>query len=284
MSNLFEEMLLDLSPSQKKIQRQLSPPVAMTIAGSDSGGGAGLQADLKTFAALACHGVSATTLITAQNTQTVSLIQVLPFPLIRAQLDALVSDFDIRATKCGALGDSTTIAQLVEWLEDHPQPFLLVDPVMVSKHGDPLLPDQSIKIMRQALLPHATLLTPNRHEARLLTGRDVGDLHSMKEAAKRLFDMGPPHILIKGPHLGRVVRDLYYDGTGFVEFGDDHIDSIRTHGSGCVFSAAITAKLAHHTPLLDAIEFARTFISQAILHAPSLGHGIPPVHPLHPFW
>jgi hydroxymethylpyrimidine/phosphomethylpyrimidine kinase len=262
----------------------VTPPIALTIAGSDSGGGAGIQADIKTFSALGVHATSALTLVTAQNTKGVQAIEMLSVPLVRAQLKALRTDLPAVATKTGALGSEAMIQAIVEWLQDHPIENLVVDPVMVSKHGDPLLPERAQRILRDRLLEHALLITPNCFEAAAMTQRDVGDLASMKEAAKRLFDHGPKLVLIKGSQLDRIVRDIVYDGTGFIEFGADRIRTTRLHGSGCVFSATITARLAHGDSPLAAIEFAREFISGAIERAPALGSGVAPVHPLHEIW
>ncbi len=261
-----------------------APPIAMTIAGSDSGGGAGLQADLKTFAAMRCHGTSVVTLVTAQNTQRVSEIHPLPHATIAAQLAAVRSDLPPAASKTGALGSAALIAFLSELLQENPLPNLVVDPVMVSKHGDPLLPDAAKRTFIEQLLPHALVITPNRYEAQVLTGRTVEGPSSMKDAAKALFDLGARNVVMKGSHLDRIVRDYVYDGTGFVEFGADRVDSDRVHGSGCVHSAAITAGLAHGKPLMEAIEAAREFITRAIELAPPLGSGIAPVNPMHEHW
>ncbi|MEM1348883.1 MAG: bifunctional hydroxymethylpyrimidine kinase/phosphomethylpyrimidine kinase [Myxococcota bacterium] len=259
-------------------------PTALTIAGSDSGGGAGIQADLKTFAAHTIHGVSVVTLITAQNTQGVTAVHMLPEELVRMQLDAVVADFGPRAAKTGALGSEAMIRHVVELLRQRPIERLVVDPVMVSKHGDPLLPEPAQRALRDYLLEHALVVTPNQYEAEALTGHSVGDLASMKEAAKRIFDFGPTYVLIKGSQLDRVVRDLVYDGSGFVEFGADRIDTKRLHGSGCTYSAAITAGLAKDQELLESVERARDFIHRAIELAPPLGGGISPVNPMHAMW
>ena len=176
------------------------------------------------------------------------------------------------------------IRSVRELLDEHPFERLVVDPVMISKHGDPLLPEPAQRALRDYMLEPALLITPNRYEAEAMTGRSVGDLASMKDAAKRLFDHGPTYVLIKGPHLGSIVRDIVYDGTGFVEFGADRVDSRRVHGSGCVFSATITARLALGDDILDAIDLARRFISEAIEHAPKIGQGVSPVHALHALW
>ncbi len=261
------------------------PPVALTIAGSDSGGGAGIQADLKTFAACKTFGTSVLTLITAQNTRTVSAIEVLPDDLVRAQFKAVVEDFEVRAAKTGALGTNRMIGLVAELVSGQKFSKLVVDPVMVSKHGDPLLPDDAQKTFVEKMVPLAGLITPNRFEAEALSGRRVEGVDTMRDAAKAIFDRGADAVVIKGSHLDEnVVRDIYYDGSGFIEFGADRVRSKALHGSGCVFSAAITAMLARGGSSEEALEFAREFISGAIALAPALGHGIPPVNPFHEVW
>jgi hydroxymethylpyrimidine/phosphomethylpyrimidine kinase len=259
-------------------------PVALTIAGSDSSGGAGIQADLKTFAACEVHGASVLTLVTAQNTRGVSAIQALPTPLIRAQYQAVVGDLKPRATKTGALGNEEVISAVAEMLADTPAAKLVVDPVMISKHGDPLLPESAQNTLGDRMLEGALLVTPNRHEAEALSGRPVSNVGSMKEAAKRIFDFGVEHVLIKGSHFDKIVRDIFYDGTGFIEYGADRIDSERLHGSGCAYSSAIVARLARGEALDAAIGFARQFITGAIANAPLVGGGISPVHPMFEHW
>ncbi|RAL21163.1 bifunctional hydroxymethylpyrimidine kinase/phosphomethylpyrimidine kinase [Lujinxingia litoralis] len=262
-----------------------APAVALTIAGSDSGGGAGIQADLKTFAACGVFGTSALTLLTAQNTQGVTLVEMASEAMVRAQLDAVLGDLKPSAAKTGALGTEAMISFLVEYLEDHPIESLVVDPVMISKHGEPLMPESAFASLREKLLPRALIVTPNRFEAAHLTGMgEVESLAEMKEAAKRLFGAGARHVVIKGGHFDRIVRDVFYDGSGFVEFGADRVDSKRVHGSGCTFSAAICARLARQDALVDAVAFAREFISEAIEKAPRLGEGISPVNPMHGVW
>lgn len=259
-------------------------PIALTIAGSDSGGGAGLQADLKTFSACGVHGTSIVTLITAQNTRGVSAIEVLSRPLIRAQFEALSSDVRALAAKTGALGDERGVKIVAECLAEWPVEKLVVDPVMMSKHGDALMPPAAQRLVRDYLLDGALLVTPNRFEAEALSGQEVGSVDSMKEAARRIHDFGVKHVLIKGAHFDKIVRDIFYDGRDFLEFGADRIDSDRVHGSGCTFSAAITARLARGDELVAAIDFARRFISAAITHARRVGAGISPVNPMYEFW
>jgi hydroxymethylpyrimidine/phosphomethylpyrimidine kinase len=259
-------------------------PVALTIAGSDSGGGAGIQADLKAFAACKVHGTSVLTLVTAQNTKGVAGLQMLPEPLVRGQFNAVMSDLAPKAAKIGALGSEDIIRTVAECLAERPIDKLVLDPVMVSKHGDPLMPEGAQKMIRDRMLEDVLLVTPNRHEAEVLCGREVGNVRTMKEAAKRIHDFGAKNVLIKGSHFDKIVRDIYFDGSGFVEFGADRIDSKRLHGSGCVYSAVITARLALDDELPEAIGFARKFITQAIEQAPLVGKGISPVNPMFEHW
>lgn len=265
--------------------RRPTPPVALTIAGSDSGGGAGIQADLKSFAANRAFGTSVLTLITAQNTRGVLNIELLNPEIVVAQYEAVINDLKPRATKTGALGSTTMIKTVAAMLAEAPAENLVIDPVMISKHGDLLLPPEAYVALREELLPQATLVTPNRFEAAALIGHDgVETVPQMKEAARRIFDMGARAVIVKGGHFEKIVRDIYFDGTGYIEFGADRIDSVRLHGSGCTFSAVITARLAHQESLVDAIGFAREFISKAIKKAPKLGEGISPVNPAYKLW
>src|SRR5690554_1021576 len=281
MTKSFERFL------QSELQNQEEEglfPIALTIAGSDCGGGAGLQADLKTFSACGVHGTSIVTLITALNTLGVSAVEVLSKPLIRAQFEALSSDVRALAAKTGALGDENGVKIIAECLAEWPIEKLVVDPVMMSKHGDALMPSKAQKLVRDYLLEGALLVTPNRFEAEALSGQEVGSVESMKDAARRIHDFGVKNVLIKGAHFDKIVRDVFYDGQDFLEFGADRIDSDRVHGSGCTFSAAITARLARGDELVAAIEFARVFISAAITHARRIGEGISPVNPMYEYW
>lgn len=280
----MSDFLSSLMTANQEDKDETPHPVALTIAGSDSGGGAGIQADLKSFAACGVHGTSVLTLVTAQNTQGVSGIEMIPERLVRAQFDAVMGDMEPQAAKTGALGSEELIGTVAELLHERPIDKLVVDPVMVSKHGDPLLPERAQRMMRDRMLEGALLATPNRHEAEALCGREVGNVQSMKEAAKRIHDFGVRHVLVKGSHFDNIVRDIFYDGTGFIEFGADRVDSTRVHGSGCVYSAVITARLALGEELAEAIGFAREFISQAIVQAPLVGRGISPVNPMHEHW
>ena len=263
----------------------MTTPIALTIAGSDSGGGAGIQADLKTFAAARVHGTTVLTLVTAQNTRGVTAVEMIPFEAVVAQFHAVMEDLPPGAAKTGALGSIEMIDLVSTLLKERPIPNLVVDPVMISKHGVPLLSEEGGRRIRDRLLPQALIVTPNRFEAAALTGMsEVESVSDMKEAARRLYDCGVANVVVKGGHFEKVARDIFFDGTGFVEFGADRVDSDRVHGSGCTFSAALVARLAHGEGLLESLVFAREFISAAIAKAPSVGGGISPVHPLHAFW
>lgn len=262
----------------------MNQAIALTIAGSDSGGGAGLQADIKTFSACEVFGASVVTLITAQNTIGVTAIEALSAPLIRAQFEAVMDDLEPHATKIGALGTQAVVDLVADLLSERPIDQLVLDPVMMSKHGDALMPKPAQLALRDRLLEGALLTTPNRFEAEVLSGIEVGDVASMKEAARRIYDLGVEHVIIKGAHLEKIVRDIFFDGRDFLEFGADRIDSDWVHGSGCTFSAAITARLALGDELVEAVAFARGFISEAIRKAPKVGRGISPVHPFHAVW
>jgi hydroxymethylpyrimidine/phosphomethylpyrimidine kinase len=244
-----------------------------------------MQADLKTFAACGIHGVSVLTVATAQNTVDVQGMQVMPDEFVRSQFRAVVDDFQPSAAKTGALGSASTIRAVAELFDGSElAEQLVVDPVMISKHGDPLLPEEAREVMVDYMVPIGEVVTPNRHEAEALTGERVTHLDSMKEAAKRIYDLGVEHVLIKGSHLENIVKDILYDGSGFIEYGADKVDTTRLHGSGCVYSSAIAARLAIGDDLPEAIGFARDFITQAIEEAPKLGHGVSPVHPMYAIW
>ncbi|GAA5507592.1 bifunctional hydroxymethylpyrimidine kinase/phosphomethylpyrimidine kinase [Novipirellula caenicola] len=251
--------------------------VALTIAGSDPSGGAGLQADLKTFHANRVYGTSVVTLLTVQNTQTVDAIEMIKPDFVLAQLDAVLDDIPPTAAKTGALGN----AAMIEAIADRAASFgfpLVVDPVMISKHHMPLLDDAAVEVLGRLLLPHAFLVTPNAMEATRLTNVQVEDLKSMKTAAKMIHAMGAENVLIKGGQIGDESVDLLFTDDRFHQIGGERIHTENTHGSGCVLSAAITASLARNKPLLDAVEHAKQFVIQAIRTAPMLGKGTGPLN------
>jgi hydroxymethylpyrimidine/phosphomethylpyrimidine kinase len=253
-------------------------PVALTIAGSDSGGGAGIQADLKTFAALGVHGTSAITAITAQNTTGVIDILDLPVELVRTQIAAVVDDIGVQATKTGMLSSAAIIAAVAEAVREHGLSLLVVDPVMVAKGGAKLLRDDAVDALREQLLPLAAVVTPNLPEAEVLLGRPIANLDERKQAARDLVAMGARAAVVKGGHA-EDVTDVYFDGSQMIELRAQRIDTVNTHGSGCVFSAAIAAWLARGADPLRAASEARSFITQAIANSLEIGHGQGPVNP-----
>lgn len=254
-------------------------PVALTIAGSDSGGGAGVQADLKTFAALGVHGTSAITAITAQNTSGVSAILELPVELVRQQIDAVMEDIGVQGAKTGMLSSAQIIAAVAEAVRHHGIVSLVVDPVMVAKGGARLLRDDAIDTLRKVLIPLAAVITPNLPEARVLLGRDIATMEDRRQAARDLVAMGAGAAVVKGGHADDAT-DVFFDGSRLVELGGQRIDTRNTHGSGCVFSAAIAANLARGAGPLEAARQAKTFITNAIASAIEIGHGHGPVNPM----
>jgi len=257
-------------------------PVALTIAGSDSGGGAGIQADLKTFAAFGVHGTSAITAITAQNTVTVSEIHEVPIRVIRAQIDAVVDDIGVQAAKTGMLASAEIIEAVASAIREHGISNLVVDPVMVAKGGARLLHSDAIASMYRYLLPLAAVVTPNIPEAEVLLGRSLPTLDDRRQAARDLVALGPRAAIVKGGHSdGTQALDVYWDGSDLVELAGRRIDTKNTHGSGCVFSAAITAGLAKGQDPLAAVRAAKAFINSAIEHSLELGKGHGPVNPTH---
>ncbi len=255
-------------------------PVALTIAGSDPSGGAGIQADLKTFHQFGVYGEAALTLLTVQNTTGVSAVHCLDPALVSAQIEAASSDIPPAAVKTGALGNATIIEAVAASLARLSSPLVL-DPVMISKHGSPLLAPAAVDALRRHLIPRAFLLTPNVPEAAALAGLDL-DAHatpaSLREAVLRLSALGPANVLLKGGHLpGDPIDLLYHDGR-FFEFPAARVPTSSTHGTGCSLSAALAALLARSFPLLDAVTAAKAWISRAIASHPALGHGAGPIN------
>jgi hydroxymethylpyrimidine/phosphomethylpyrimidine kinase len=250
---------------------------ALTIAGSDPSGGAGIQADLKTFHQRGVYGTSVITLLTVQNTQQVQAIETVSSDLVAAQLDAVLGDIPPGAAKTGALGGEATIRILAAKASQFRFP-LVVDPVMVSKHGASLLPESACSVLVENLLPHASLITPNLREAGILAQMEVHDMESMKEAAKKIADMGPNAVLLKGGHLEEAAVDILFWNGEYQRFEAPRIDTSHTHGTGCTYSAAITAELAKGNSLPNAIETAKRFITRAIETNPGLGRGQGPVN------
>jgi hydroxymethylpyrimidine/phosphomethylpyrimidine kinase len=255
-----------------------SVPTALTIAGSDSAGGAGIQADLKTFHRFGVYGTCAVTLVTAQNTLGVSRVQLLEPDVVAAQIAAVVDDIGVDAAKTGALGSGRLVRVVAGAAARGRLPRLVVDPVLVSKHGARLLDAEGALALREELLPLATLATPNLHEASVLLGERVETETDMVEAARALHRLGPAAVLVTGGHLaGPHAVDVLYDGRELVRLCGPRHETPHTHGTGCALSAAITARLALGDDLLRAVRVAKEFVARAIVRAPGLGGGNGPL-------
>lgn len=255
-------------------------PIAMTIAGSDSGGGAGIEADLKTFAALNVHGVVALTAITAQNTYGVFAIQDINLDVIEKQIDVVFEDIGIDAAKTGMLHRIEVIKLVAEKVKQYGFP-LVVDPVMIAKSGARLLKIEAEETIKKVLTPIATVITPNIMEAEVLSGIKIKTIEDMKEAAKRIAELGPKAVVIKGGHMefNDKTIDIVYVDNEVKEFINKRIVTKNTHGTGCSFSAAITAEIAKGKPIIEAIKIAKEFITTAIEYGLSIGKGYGPVNP-----
>ncbi len=262
--------------------------VALTIAGSDSSGGAGIQADLKTFSALSCYGASVITALTAQNTQGVQAILAIPPKFVQQQLDSCFSDIKIHAIKTGMLFSAGIIEIIAEHIVNHRVP-LIIDPVMVSKNGSLLLKKSAINSLSEKLLPLATLLTPNIYEAEYLLKRSITDKPTMQQAALDLCDMGPKAVLLKGGHLHTKTSDdcLYIrKDKKFYWFEAQRVVTDNTHGTGCTLSSAITAFMAQGNNLIDSVNCAKKYITKALVVGSKykLGSGHGPVHHFYKVW
>jgi len=251
---------------------------ALTIAGSDSGGGAGIQADLKTFAAHGVYGTSAITAITAQNTTGVTAVQAVSADLVIAQIEAVASDIHVAATKTGMLATAAIVEAVAATIAELQLPLVVVDPVMISKSGAVLLDDDAVAALRQELLPRALVVTPNIPEAETLSGRSIASLDEAKDAARRIHNLGPSAVVIKGGHgTGDELVDLLFDGRTFHEFRTARIDTRNTHGTGCTFASAVAARLALGDELVDAVRAAQAYVAGAIRHGLAIGHGYGPI-------
>ena len=252
--------------------------IALTIAGSDSGAGAGIQADLKTFAAHGVYGTSAITAVTAQNTLGVTMFEPLSVPLVRAQIEAVVTDIGVHAAKTGMLATAAIVDAVAAAIADCPIPFVVVDPVMIAKSGDRLLAEDAIRAIRTTLLPRAFAVTPNIPEAEALSGLTIATDDDRRDAARRILALGPRAVIIKGGHLPSAdIVDLLYDGSEFREFRHERVPGRHTHGTGCTFAASLAASLALGRSLPDAIPLAQAYIAGAIRHGPGLGRGHGPM-------
>jgi hydroxymethylpyrimidine/phosphomethylpyrimidine kinase len=257
---------------------------ALTIAGSDSGGGAGIQADLKTFAALGVYGTSAITAVTAQNTVGVTRIAALSPAMVIAQIDAVLADIGADALKTGMLANAAIIAAVATAIRDGNLRNVVVDPVMVATSGDLLLKKNAVRELREKLIPLATVVTPNVPEAQELTGLELRTAEDFAEAARRIIAMGARSVVIKGGHRSGPALDLFCDGVKIRPLQAPRIRTKSTHGTGCTFSAAIAAHLARGAQVEPAVVAAKKYITKAIASAFPLGAGHGPVHHFHKFW
>jgi len=260
-------------------------PIALTIAGSDSGGGAGIQADLKTFAAFGVYGTSAITAVTAQNTQGVQSVMELPTDLVEAQIDSISDDIGFSVVKTGMLAN----AQIVEAVAAKANAFggqqMIIDPVMIAASGDRLLHEDAIEAYRSLLLPLATVVTPNAPEAEALTGLRVTDRTTMQKAAEQIHTLGPQYVLVKGGHIdGPKASDVLFDGNSFKIFSDKRLHTSSTHGTGCTLASAIAAGLAHGRSVEESVKTAKSYVTGAIHSALAIGKGSGPINHMNKSW
>ena len=260
------------------------PAKALTIAGSDSGGGAGIQADLKTFAALGVYGTSVITAVTAQNTLGVTALHEIPIEVVAAQMDAVMDDIGANAAKTGMLSSAAIVETVADGVRRHGIDRLVVDPVMVAKSGDRLLREDAVDAVRRALLPLALVVTPNIPEAEVLADRPIRSIPEMEEAARAIAASGPRWVVVKGGHLPGEPVDVVFDGGGFEHLRTARVETRHTHGTGCTFSAAIAALLAQGVAPPAAIAGAKQYLYEALRSAYAVGAGHSPVHHFHALW
>ncbi|MCT4564338.1 MAG: bifunctional hydroxymethylpyrimidine kinase/phosphomethylpyrimidine kinase [Maledivibacter sp.] len=250
----------------------------LTIAGSDSCGGAGIQADLKAFSALGTYGMSVITAVTAQNTKGVFDVQNISPKVIAGQIQAIFDDIHVSAVKIGMVSEIETIKTIAKTLKEYDLPPIVLDPVMISKSGYDLLNPEAKKTLIEVLLPMATLITPNLPEAEEILDCKIDNLEAMKEAAKKLHQLGPSYVLVKGGHLSDDATDVLYDGNDFHLLKQTRIETKHTHGTGCTLSSAIAANLAKGLSIAEAVKKAKTYVTTAIKNGFSIGHGVGPTH------
>jgi hydroxymethylpyrimidine/phosphomethylpyrimidine kinase len=247
---------------------------ALTIAGSDSGGGAGIQADLKTFSAFRVFGMSVLTAVTAQNSLGVQGVENISPAFVVAQLRSVLDDFGVDGAKCGMLSTAAIIEAVADTLAEHPIPNLVLDPVMVAKSGDRLLQPDAGEALVRRMLPLCLVVTPNLPETEALAGIPVSTREEMEEAARRIHALGPRNVLVKGGHLKGDAVDVLWNGRAFTAFSAPRIDSANTHGTGCTFSAAIAAGLSLGRPLPEAVREAKAYVTKAIREGFKAGRGV----------
>lgn len=257
---------------------EMTLPAVLSVAGSDPSGGAGIQADLKTFLACGVYGMSVITAVVAENTTGVQSTYPLPGGVVGAQMNSVCSDIPPAAVKVGMLSGTEQMEAVIQSFRQFPPPQLVIDPVLAAKDGTPLLEMEAIDLFSREMLPMTTLLTPNIPEASLLTGTQIRTESDRKQAAKKLVRMGAGAVLVKGGHLDGDAYDLYYDGITFTGFSAPRIETIHTHGTGCTLSAAITAYLAKGLEMKEAIAAAKNYLTDAMLHTLAMGHGHGPLN------
>ena len=259
-------------------------PKAMTIAGSDSGGGAGIQADLKTFAALGVYGTVTLTAITAQNTVGISGVHEIPTDMIVAQMDAVMGDIGADAVKTGMLSSQEIVEVVASQIQRHGIRSLVVDPVMVAKSGDSLLRDDAVDAVRTRLVPLSAVVTPNIPEAEALTGMTIESDDDVREAARRIVGMGARSVVVKGGHREGPATDVLYDGSSFREYSAPRIDTVNTHGTGCTFASAVAAGLAQGKSVEEAVGQAKEYVTEAIRASFPIGRGHGPLNHFYELW
>jgi hydroxymethylpyrimidine/phosphomethylpyrimidine kinase len=261
-------------------------PKALTIAGSDSSGGAGIQADLKTFAALGVYGCSVITALTAQNTMAVLGVHEVPAGMVALQIDAVARDVSISAVKTGMLANRGIVEIVAGKLREHALPHVVVDPVLVASSGAPLLALDAVQVLKRQLFPLAELITPNIPEVTALLGVTPRSPRDFAEAARALLDLGPRAVMMKGGHApeGDWIIDWYYDGRALREIRGPRVATIHGHGTGCTYASAIAAGLAKGLPLFEAATEARAYLTEALKKAFPIGKGRGPVHHFHGWW
>jgi len=260
-------------------QTHSSVPIVLTIAGSDSGGGAGIQADLKTFAFHCVHGTSALTCVTSQNTQEVTRVDALPAAAVVAQIEAVVTDIGVQAVKTGMLLNQEIINAVASKVKALSLETLVVDPVMVSRTGAQLIDDDAVESLRNALIPIAAIVTPNRYESQLLSGMEIHTLDDMHIAAQRIYELGARAVLVKGGGMTGNLRgvDVWFDGKELSTLTTELVETSNTHGTGCTLSSAIAANLALGKDPLSAVRSAKDYVTTALKHALDIGQGTGPV-------
>ncbi|MFV0528206.1 MAG: bifunctional hydroxymethylpyrimidine kinase/phosphomethylpyrimidine kinase [Lachnospiraceae bacterium] len=258
--------------------------ICLTIAGSDCSGGAGIQADLKTFSALGCFGMSVIVSVVAENTSRVISIMEVPPRTICDQMDAVFEDCKIHAVKVGMLPDAASMAATAEKLREYSPQAIVVDPVMIAKGGCALMRPEALLAFQEQILPLAFLLTPNIPEAIALTGSRIESISDMEEAAKRMWEMGAQNVLVKGGHLEGAAADILYDGSRIHTFVEERIPTKNTHGTGCTLSSAITARLALGEALPQAVQYAKNYVTEAIRYGLEIGQGHGPTNHFYEFY